>query len=203
MKNHFMIVGSACLTSFLFIIVLLVSSCTSCSGNTNHVVVVPDSGVVDAGAGGAGGSLVDAGPPVPPKPTTQVVKGDTWSISLPSSSDVTLNPEQDILFTAVTEDIVYMVSALTRESFQGSYDEYIIYGIRGIRASGATVLESSQATNNSVKYTLVEAEKDDITIWNWLSTKNNFGYAFSCGGVQQDNLVKEICLEAFQSLQLL
>ncbi len=189
----------------LLAVVLITSSCTSCSSG-QPLVDVPDTGVIDVGDAGLNvieDAGIDSGSNKPPQETKKVVKGETWSISLPITSEVTLNPEKDIAFTSLTDDIVYLVIVLTQENPVASYDAFVISGLRGIKAAGTEIVKTETITSNGTKFTLVESEKDEVTILTWLTYNNNYGYGLSCAGATVDELVKEVCMETFSSFQLL
>ncbi len=199
-KNIYFI--SSWLVCCLLTVVLITSSCTSCSG-AQPLVDVTDSGVIDAGQDAFLDANLDSGTIEPSKEITKLVRGDTWSIMLPLKSEVTLNPEKDIAFTSLTDDVVYLVVILTKEVNTDSYDSFVISGIRGAKAAGTEIVKTETIISNSSTFTLVESEKDDVSISTWLGFKNNTGYGLSCAGAVTDELVKDVCLEVFKSLQLL
>ena len=182
----------------LFLFFSMFISCTSCSGvnNSNHVV---DAGLVDAGVMPSASTTSE---PLVPLPDQEVVKGDTWEISIPSGSDKTIDLQKDIVLSVTSQDLVSFILLLTKESYKNDYDSYLIYAIRSIRATGAEIEDTLPVLNKDQKYTLFKARKDEVSIFNWVTVKNGFAYTLSCGGSSEDEFLEETCTEMFNSLKL-
>lgn len=184
----------------LTLIVVLFASCTSCgsAANSSTIEILPDPSVPDASTNvvdaGTDGSAVDPN-------AKETVKGDTWSLQVPSNGYKTLYPQSDILLTVVVEQPVQYSIALGRE-LASTQDEYLIYSIRSLRDSQAQIIGSSTVTLNGNKFSLLEVSKDNVTIWAWLLVKNNMGYTLSCGGPSYDDLLKDSCQDVANSLQI-
>lgn len=190
------LISFTCFSTILF----LFSSCTSCSssntsGNTPEIipdVVIP----IDAGSDASMDANSDSS-----EELKKTIQGDTWSIQVPSNGFETSNPTPDILVSVAVEQPVQYVVALAREP-ASSKDEFIIYSIRGLRASGAKIISTSNTYINNNDYTLIEVEKDSIKVLMWATVKNNMGYALSCGGPGYDDLLASSCQEVASTLQI-
>ena len=200
MKNNFLVVLAASFTSIATMIcILMFSSCTSC--HNRPVPVIPDaSTTLDAGNVEDAG-LEDAAPPTPVE-SKKTISKDSWELSVPFQMQITFSTEKDIALTGLLEEPVSVVLVLATEPFPGSYDEYVIHSMRGIRATGAEIVSNRDLYSNAQKFLEIEASKDKVTILNWVTTKNNFAYGLSCGGTTDDPLVEDICLEVFSSFKI-
>jgi hypothetical protein len=196
--NKYILVNNSKLTYLVSLfLVMFISSCSSCENKVSPTDV--DAGVlVDAGASADAGVVI---PPTPLEVKETVVK-DNWELVLPFGSNKTFNPEKDIALTVMISDPSEIVLVLSKEDFSESYDEYLIHSLRGIRASGSEIISIKELNSNNQKFMEIESKKGSITVLNWITVKNNFGYTLSCGGSAEDAMVEDVCLEVFSSFQI-
>lgn len=197
MKN----ILKVCLSVSLFLVIFsMFISCTSCAflGIANNVT---DAGLVDASVD-ASIDVTDTVDVVVTLPDHDVIKGDSWQINLPVDADKTFNLQQDIVLSAMVQDVSSFVVTLTKQSFPETYDSYLIYSSRNLKASGLTVASSNMVNNNGQEYTLFSAHKDELSVWTWVTVKGQFGYSLSCGGSKEDEFLQDVCTQLFNSLVL-
>jgi hypothetical protein len=197
---------------FLWLMVVtLTASCTSC--HKHNDVIVPDvipsasSSAVSAGSGGAGGAGgasnlggmggADAGP----VSSTKSVTVDNTSLEVPFESKVILNSDKNVLASIYLNTTSKVVVILTKESFEGSLEEYLIYNLRGIRATSSVVYGTETLLTNNISYKQIEAGKSAVRIFTWITTKDKFGYTLSCG-IKEDSSMKSLCLTILSSLTI-
>jgi hypothetical protein len=158
-------------------------SCNSCSKNDTHVVVPPTASVV-----------------VPPAPTTQVVKGDSFQFVLPADWTQQSNPLDTNIKAMYSNNEKQALLMLASQPFLLSQDEFVLLAIRDLRDNGVDIGTSSPVVINGQTYVLIDTKKDSISAYMWLTVKDGFGYQFTCGSRSVD--LKDICTGFANSLEL-
>jgi len=124
----------------------------------------------------------DAGPP--PTPTNTVVAKENWSFTLPNvwvNEGTECSPERCVvLFSSADETNVVV---FVRESFGGTYDEFVIQTIRELKGAGATILSTMEAEINGHNFVLISSVKDSIMAEVWVTVEDNTAYSFACAGL--------------------
>lgn len=181
-----------------FVITLLAAgliSCTSCT-KTNVTPAPCEGGVCTAPTT----SVIV--PPVPTTPpvTDQLVTGDSYEVTVPAGWAQRELPEgtHGVDWVYVSPDKNSLV-AMLNEPFPGTSDEYVLEAIRGLKGAGATLTSSTQVELNDNKFVLIDSERDGIRMWLWVTARNGFGLALSCGGTTANEAV---CLKVSSSLKL-
>jgi hypothetical protein len=142
-------------------------------------------------------------PPPEPLPD-QVFSGAAWELTVPhgwKSLDVSQaeNPQVDAVF--VNAEKLNLIVVMS-EDFTGTMDEYVLSAIRGLKDSGGTFNSATQVELNGLKFILLESEKNNTTIWVWVTVHNECGFTLSCGGPSVENLHKDICTIVASSFKL-
>jgi hypothetical protein len=174
----------------LFSVSLLASmvSCSSCS-KTNTVdppKPVPTDTVV-----------------VPPVPTTQLVESHKASVTIPvvfqdQHVDDKASPNYRLFANKDAKELV----SLDAEVFSSSYEEYVLEGIRFLKDRGAFVQSAVPVIINDQQMTLVESSTQGVVAYFWVTTKEGYGYTFTCGGLETSTTVKSMCSELAKTFQI-
>lgn len=123
---------------------------------------------------------------------TELVKGDTWQINLPLGLQRKPIPKAEIVLSAFLHKDKVLVFLL-KEKFAGTFEQYTLHSLRGIKDTGSTIQSSAMVELNGTKFSLLQTIKDDVKIWNLVTTKNGFGYGLSCGGSASYDATHIIC----------
>lgn len=138
------------------------------------------------------------------KPEAFTVSGDTWEITLQPEWSRIRASTPEVMVEAVSNEHKVVLFFL-KEKFSGTQDKYVIFALGGLRDSGATLMSAKSVVVNGIGFVLVEAARGKTKTWNWITTKNGFGYGFSCGGSEILAVLDEqfaACHEAASSLKL-
>ncbi len=162
--------------NFILAIMLVAIGTVSCSSCTKETTT-PDAGSPPVPSSS---TTVTPEPPKPvPGPVT--IKEGKWEFTFPTDGwkRVENPPPHSIAF--INQE-VKNITIMVDEEFTGTYDEYALNAIRGIRAAGATVASAKQVEINGTKFVLVDSSKDGMRVWLWVTLKGGRGNALSCGG---------------------
>jgi len=125
--------------------------------------------------------------PVPPLPvpTNILVKRANWELTLPGTQwdiDTTSQCDSGVCSVAYqSKDNLSLVMFIS-EIYSGTYDQYVIETIRGIKDAGATIASAKAADLSGNAATVIAASKDAIRVWTWVTVIGGHGYNLSCGG---------------------
>lgn len=179
---------------FLMIATVGLVSCSSCAKKT------PDPTTPDGAPPPSASVTVTPVPPTP-VPTTVTVKLDNAEFTLPDGgwTQVQNPPAHSTAYLNMgKKNIVILVS----EDYPGTYEQYVLMALRGIKDAGATINSAKQVDVNGNKFVLVESSKNGITAWMWVTWKSNHGYGFSCGGPTSDASQKDLCSNVAGTLKI-
>jgi len=180
-------------SKFLFLsclpLILCLISCNACTKSNNIVPpgnVCTDSGCPmdahDTGVHDTDQSVTDSALDVS---TCKIMSGDTWEFTVPNGWESKSSSDKSIaamLFNDSNQELIMLL----REDYNGPVEGYIIEAIRGVKGADAKLISSKQTEVNGVKYTILESKKGPVTVWAWVTVKNNFGYVFTCGGDESE-----------------
>jgi hypothetical protein len=99
----------------------------------------------------------------------------------PPHSQAFMNQDRKNMVIAVSED------------FPGTYEEYVLMALRGVKSAGATISSAKQVDINGNKFVLVESSRSGITVWMWVTLVSGHGYGLSCGGATSDTTQQPLC----------
>jgi len=141
--------------------------------------------------------------PVPPTPvpTTTVIKQDNVEFTLPTDEWKKLEspPSHSVaLINPVKKNIIVFVN----EDFSGTYEQYVLVALRGVKDAGANVASAKQTEVNGHKFVLIESSKNGMRVWMWVTLLNNHGYGFSCGGPDGDTTQRDLCSNIMGTLKI-
>ncbi len=173
-------------SKFLFLsclpVILCLISCNACTKSNNVVPpanVCTDSGCpMDADAHETDQSVTDS---VTDVSTCKIMSGDTWEFTVSNGWESKPSSDKSIaamLFNDSNQELIMLL----REAYTGPVEGYVIEAIRGIKGANAKLVSSKQTEVNGQKFTILESKKGSVTVWAWVTVKNNFGYVFTCGG---------------------
>lgn len=141
--------------------------------------------------------------PLPPPPVSKdhVFTGDHWELTVPVGWEPRSNANPSVKVDVTNIDKVNLIIFI-EEAYTGTYDQYVIMALRGLKSAEAKLISAKQVEVNGEKFVLLESEKSGVTLWLWLAVKNGNGFALSCGGLSKDNWNRDICTTVFNSLKL-
>lgn len=180
-------------------LLLLISSCTSCR-KTNEEVIVPDVIPSTANTGGGGGKTLEVDEPIP---LIKKVMVDNLTLEVPLNSRVVTDMSKDVLASIMVDEPEKLITVLAKEEFLMSLDEYLIFTLRGVKASKSEVLSTTTQVVNGQDAKLIESYKDNIRVYTLIITKNKIGYTLSCGtALITTDSAKATCLEILNSFKI-
>lgn len=173
----------------LLALCFLSTGCSSCSRHdTTKVVPVPVP-TVSASA-----------QPVPEVVPPTLVTENGWSIMMPSGFEKVGADDAGIgLF--VNKDKEMLIS-LSKETFTGSSDQYVLTGIKSLKDKGITAIEAKQVKINGVDFVVLECDQEGIHAWIWAGARNGFGYALSCGGKPHAVEMYDTCFSTMNTFKI-
>lgn len=174
----------------LSLLMLGLVSCSSCSKKQDVVPPKPVPTVVV-------NPLPDVLPP-------QHVDGDTWAFIVPGEwkklNNVEGGPgEAEVSYMQSDE---HQLLSLSKEAFTGTYEEYVLSGIRSLKEAGVNVQSATQVTLNGNTFVLLETSKGITNAWMWVTVAKGIGYNFSCGGSGDETKAKSVCTQISKTLEI-
>ena len=131
-----------------------------------------------------------------------VVDNKDFTITLPVTWKQEVSQSSSVVLLA-KNPLSESMLVLTKESFTGSFDQFSIEAIRGLRGQGAEISSMQSIVINSNLFTQLSSTQGDVEVVTLLSVKNGFGYSLNCGGPEVDMAqFKSDCQKMFDSLQL-
>lgn len=156
-----------------------VVSCTSCSKTkvTDPPKPLPTVSVV-----------------VPPLPTTQLVESHKASVTIPITfqdqrADGPDSPNYRLFANSSNKELI----SLDAEVYASSYEEYVLEAIRFLKERNAVVQTATSVSLNGQQVTMLESSTQGVVAYFWITTKNGYGYTFTCGGLETSSTVKGMC----------
>jgi hypothetical protein len=137
--------------------------------------------------------------PAPAVPVTKLITEGNWQFTLPGEDWAPQNlqdpsikvalmgyePEHPILILFIRED----------EEPDTTFQSFVIDSIRTFDMMEFTIDSIKQVVIGDNKYILLQVNRGDKVIWNWMTFKNGVGYNLACGaeinpdaGVSQHDL---------------
>lgn len=141
-----------------------------------------------------------------PAPVTKLVADENWQFTLPGDDWVANNlPDDSIKVALLGHDENPTLILFIKEDGADSFQEYVIGSIRAFAEMEFQVDSIKQVVINGTKFILVQVNKGNKVIWNWITYKDKFGYNLACGteinpdaGASQHDL----CVSIAQTLQI-
>ena len=135
-------------------------------------------------------------------PVDKTVSGDTWELVVPLGWEPKDSGNPKVPLTIYNESNKWSIMFL-KEQYPGLKDQYVIEQIRGLRGAGGKLVTASEVELNGNKFTLLEAKKDTTAVWAWVTVKDGWGYAFTCGGDYSSSpSVRDACFKISSSLKI-
>lgn len=143
-----------------------------------------------------GSCPMPAGAPV--QPTTKLVTQENWQFTLPGVNWIEReSPAPDIKVAIMGTDPLHSALILfIKEETDGTFADYVIGTIRSFAMLEFKINSVKQVVVNDQKFVLVQVSKGNKVIWSWLSVKDKFGYAFTCGAeinVDAGSMQHDLC----------
>jgi len=140
---------------------------------------------------------------VPPVPTTQLVESYHASVTVPllfqdQHKDTTNDPNYRLFANMNANELL----SLDAEAFSSSYEEYVLEAIRFIKETGGTIQSANSVTLNGQKMTLIESSREGIVAYFWVTTKDGYGYTFTCGGEETSSTIEDTCAMLSTTFQI-
>jgi hypothetical protein len=137
---------------------------------------------------------------IPPAP--YLVSVENFKVVLPSNDWTILNSDTPgVRFLGKNLKLNNLV-VLIKEKYTGTYDDYALLNFRGLKDQGATLVSSDQAEFGGAEWVFISSTKDDVSLLQWVTYKDGFGYALSCGGSGSPEAQVQLCQQIAGTLQL-
>lgn len=120
-----------------------------------------------------------------------VLPSEDWKLVSNDKTEIKLLAKNDKLNNLVV---------FVKEQFKGTYDEYALTNIRGLKDQGAVITKSDQFEFGGVTWVFVSSTNKDVNLYQWVTYRNGYGYALSCGG--KDNDQATVCQQISSTLKL-
>lgn len=195
--------------NFFFILSFLsigLAACTGCNKKDTSTPVCTGADCIQATVP----VVVPSTPDDDVVPTTstdssdyKTLSGSGWELTVPQEWEkVTLEDEEVQPALIVTNQSEHNIILLAKDAFPGTTPEYVLEALKGFKEVGAKVDSSKQVELNGNNFVFLNTSKDGARIWFWISVKDGFGYALSCGGPASEVHHEAICNDVAKSLKL-
>jgi hypothetical protein len=191
MKNFFL--------ATLVSLIIGTISCTSCTSSQSSIPPADAGNLTTVVSSASASTKPIASVPII---TNLVVANDNWQFTLPDSNWVSKNPEQLEVKSIKVNNTTHSLLVFLKESYAGSYQDYVLIAIRGLKESGAILISSTQVNINGNNFIVTETTANDLRMWLWMTVKNGNGYGFSCGGSATDETQHDICFSIASTLKI-
>lgn len=171
--------------AFVFVTVAVVSVISDSNKKQNESEIVPSATVSQMPIPSAS---------IPPRS----LNIDLGNISLSHSSAFTPIFTDEHFVYAVKNSSNIFVTIAEQKLNNISYSEFSLMFIRDTRNSGATVSEAEQKMIDGYPWIVIQSSKDEVKLLQAVTTNQDKGYVFSCGGTSDIT----VCDEIISSLKL-
>ena len=187
-------------------------------GYNSSSTLVDSSGSVSLNTGSSSNGMelppVTSGPPLPPvtsgpldtctsvcdnlpgTDSDRLHSGESWQLYLPNDFKLQ-KPKQPNIELSMLSSEKNLLVVILKDPMTATYDQYVLGSVRSYKDGGATVISTKEVMLGSSKFTLLEVNKGNVKILNYITYKNGAGYVLSCGGPPpHDNVFKNCPLIA-------
>jgi len=121
-------------------------------------------------------------PPVPPVTTVKITNANLEA-TLPNDGWKVLEVPEDAPIRAFINPKLKNLVLLSKQADASStYEQFVLGALRGLKDSGAVVASAKQVELNGHKFIVIDAAKNNVQVFMWVTLESGFGYGFSCGG---------------------
>jgi hypothetical protein len=141
---------------------------------------------------------------VPLIPSSQIISGVDWEITIPSGwvhEDIKNNTK--LVEACYVNNSKMNLILLLKEEFIGSIDDYTAQALQELNDEGIIINFTQQIQVNDVIGNMYYTFNNDIGIWTLVIMHNTMVFSLSCGGYNIDNYQQDICLNVIKSFKLL
>lgn len=146
-----------------------------------------------------------AAPAAPAAPVTKLIKEDNWQFTLPGDDwDRRDLPDDTIKVALLGHDDALLILFIKEEG-SDSFQEYVMGSIRAFAEMEFQIDSIKQVVVNGNKFILVQVNKGDKVIWNWITFKDGIGYNLACGAAMTPDAgasLHEACVSISETLQI-
>jgi hypothetical protein len=144
-------------------------------------------------------------PPVPPPPvsTSVTIAKENYSFVLPDAGwqPVTIGEGAATVNVSLLNPDKKNLILFTKDEFVGTFPQYALLALRGMKAAGATIVSASQITLNGQKFVAIESSKNAVRVYIFATLVNGYGYGLTCGG-QDDGTQHDLCFGIANTLKI-
>lgn len=144
---------------------------------------------------------------IPVQPVTKLVAQENWQFTLPGVEWYEReSPTPDIkvaIMGSIPEHAALIL--FIKEEVDGGFADYVIGTIRSFAILEFKIDSVKQLIIDGRKFILVQVSKDNKVLWSWLTVKDNFGYAFTCGAeinVDAGSMQHDLCASIAETVQI-
>jgi len=192
-------------SKLLFLFALLVVGATACASCAKKDQVVENNTPTTTNVcTGDGGSC-----PVPspkdadaPANVPDTISQENWQFTLTGPGWAPMSANSPDIKVAMKNDDLEMLVFLVKEPTNATYAEYVLGTIRAIRSQHVNITSASQVVVNGNKFVLVTVKGGSQSLYAWITTKDGFGYAFTCGGTTNVDAGAAPCEAIASTLQI-
>jgi hypothetical protein len=142
---------------------------------------------------------LDAGPDVELPPVEKTILRKNIEVTVPYSWEERTTTHTNVQLVMI-EPSMRSLTVVSKEPYTGSFDQFVIESMRGLKYSNADLLKSSSVMINETPYVSVESSHDGIGEITLLTVKSGYGYSLSCGGPTDFSENKIVCKQISESL---
>jgi hypothetical protein len=140
-------------------------------------------------------------------PATKLVVQENWEFTLPGADWIEREPPAPDIKVAIIGSVPEhaVLVLFIKEEIDRTFTDYVIGTVRSFAEMEFKINSIKQVVINDRKFVLVQATNQDKVIWSWLSVKDKFGYAFSCGAeinVDAGTLQSNLCNSIAQTVKI-
>jgi hypothetical protein len=119
---------------------------------------------------------------VPPPVTTVVIRNDNLEATLPNDGWKVMEVPEGAPIKAFMNPTLKNLVLLSKQADASTYEQFVLGALRGVKDSGGVVASAKQVILNGHKFVVIDATKNNVQFFMWVSLENGFGYDVSCGG---------------------
>jgi len=192
------------LIALFSVFVIGVAACGACTKKPQAQPTEPDKNACTDGGCPlpAPAPSVTASAPTPPTNVPDVIAEDNWQFTLTGPGWVPVTPPVSTIKVAMKNEDQQMMVILVKEQTSSTYAAYVVEALRDLRGAHLDIVSANQVTLNGNNFVVITAKGGNKTIYSWVTTKDGYGYVFSCGGITNVDAGSGPCEDIAATLQI-
>lgn len=115
-----------------------------------------------------------------PAGSTETITQENWQFILPGAGWEKVPSTNEGIKVVLRNEQSQKLVLFVKEPTAETYDRYVVGNMKTVSQTGAPILGASNLTMHGEKFAVILAGQGNI--WIWITVKDGFGYALTCGG---------------------